>query len=130
MARWGNPFAYGPSAVFVYYAARKAGREPFRYHIDLAYARQLGIELRTQFGDRAGTTVKAFRRHWPHAPRVASEPGYVWYVGQPAFRGWRLLFLFSAGQLKDVELATADYVARCVVRRCTVYPPQPQARAT
>ena len=62
--------------------------------------------------------------------RIASEPGYVWYVGQPAFRGWRLLFLFSAGQLKDVELATAAYVSRCVVRNCTVYPPQPQARAT
>jgi hypothetical protein len=123
-ARWGQPFPYGPTAVFVYYASSRAGREPFRYLIDLAYARELGIELRTHFGDRAGTTLRQFRRHWPKAVRVPSGPDYSWYVAQPAFRGWRLAFLFSNGRLKEVELVTADYVSRCIVRRCSVYPPR------
>jgi hypothetical protein len=121
-ARWGNYFAFGPTAAVAYYADRRPGRSPFRYSVDLGYSRETGVELRTARGDRAGTPVAAFRRRWPGARRYVSEPGYTWYVAPSAHRGWQLAFLFAAGQLKQAELATSGYVASCIARRCSAYP--------
>jgi len=119
-ARWGYS-PYGGTAAFAYFAGFQPGNQPFRYAIDLAVARDWGANVRTSFGDRAGTSVQRFRSHWPNAVRVASEPGYTWFVAQPAFRGWRLLFVFNGGSLRSLELVRASYVAQCVRRHCDRY---------
>ena len=121
-ARWGNYFAFGPTVAVAYYAGTRPGSRPFRYALDLLFARRTGIELRTVRSDRAGTPVRQFRRRWPGTRRIVTEPGYTWYVAPSSHRGWRLAFLFTAGRLKEAELVTADYLERCVVRRCSAYP--------
>ena len=65
--------------------------------------------------------MRRFRSHWPKAVRVASDPGHTWYVAQPAFRGWRLLFVFSGGTLHSLELVRASWVEQCVRRHCDRY---------
>lgn len=125
VARWGNYDAFSPTAAFAFYGGGRVGSQPFMYTVDLAFAARLGIELRTPYGDRAGTPARVFRRHWPGARRIPFDYQYTYYVVQSAYRGWRLAFLFDVGQLKEASFMRAEFVAACLLKECpNGYPPR------
>ena len=117
VAVWGSP---GIFSGFVAWAgwAGGVGERPIRYAVDLGVAEGLGIVLRTRFGDRVGTKVRTFRRHWPAARVVRREPDASSWSVPSSYRGWRLVFVFRGGVLKHVELARGDFVEACLRRSC------------
>jgi hypothetical protein len=123
-AIWNTP---GLFSQFVAWAgwAGGVGQRPIRYAVDLEVAEGLGYPLRTRYGDRVGTPVRLFRRHWPRAERVPSGPGWTFYFVNSSARGWKLVFLFRDGRLKHVELARNDFVNACLRRTCARgFPPR------
>jgi len=117
VAVWGTPGIFSGFVAWTGWAGR-VGERPIRYAVDLSVAEGLGIVLRTKFGDRVGTRVKTFRRHWPAAKLVRREPDASTWSVPTAYSGWRLVFIFRGGELKHVELARGDFVEACLRRSC------------
>ena len=115
-ASWGNYFFTSPTAAWVNYTGG-LGAGPIMFTIDLAWSAQLGLRLRTPYGDRAGTSIRVFRRHWPNARRL-KRSGWTYFVAQTAYRKWRLVFVFDLGRLKEASFMHADFFDACIAKPC------------
>jgi hypothetical protein len=116
-AQWGDSGVFNPIPAWAYFADG-VGSQPIMYAVDVVYSTSIGIRFRTPAGDRAGTPIAAFRRHWPQARRLRADGSYRYFVAQSAYRGWRMTFLFDNGRLKEVGFARSDLVEACLVKRC------------
>jgi hypothetical protein len=116
-AMWGQTGIFNPTPATAYYAG-SVGVQPLMYLIDVAYNATIGVRLRTARGDRAGTPVRTFRRHWPGARPLRLEGAFRYFVLATAHRGWQLAFGFDTGRLKEAALIRDDLLAACFVRRC------------
>ena len=118
VAIWRSSGLGVPSAATVNWA-RSVGVDPIRFSVNLAEAKRQGFALRTTSGDRAGTPVRTFRRHWPQTRRVPSGPGFTYYVAQSSYRGWLLAFLFRDGKLMYAELVEVNFFNACLAKACS-----------
>jgi hypothetical protein len=124
IAVWGTPGIFSPTVAWAAWAG-SVGARPIRFAVDLEVAEGLGYPLRTRYGDRAGTPARTFRRHWPRAERMPSDPDWTFYLVDSSYQGWRLVFLFRGGRLKHVELARNDFINACLRKTCTRgFPPR------
>jgi hypothetical protein len=117
VAVWGSPGIFSQTVAWAGWGGG-VGQRPIRFAVDLEAAEGLGYALRTRRGDRVGTTARIFRRHWPGAERMPSDPEWTYYFVPSTHRGWKLVFLFRAGRLKHVELARNDFVNACLRKTC------------
>jgi hypothetical protein len=77
-----------------------------------------GASARTPAGDRAGTSAKAFLRHWPDAGRVPSTSRTTYYYVRADAPGYFLVFTFVRDRLTRVALMTRSMFTGCNSAQC------------
>lgn len=77
-----------------------------------------GTGVRTQSGDRAGTSARAFLRHWPDTGRLRTASGRTFYYVRAQPQGYLLVFTFRRDRLERAALMSTTMFTGCNSGRC------------
>jgi hypothetical protein len=77
-----------------------------------------GTSSRTAFGDRAGSTARAFLAHWPDASPLSVAGPRAYFFVLTGRRGYLLVFTFVRGRLTRASFMTQSMFTGCNSGQC------------